>query len=121
MRLFEQCAKLADGGEVIVGVNTDEFAATFKPAPVQDLAERLEMVVGCMNVNTTFINDEADLTYTLLNHQPNILAVGDDWLHKDYFAQIGVTQEWLDEHGIKLVYITRDYHSSTELKARIRA
>ena len=52
--------------------------------------------------------------------EPDIIAIGDDWRHKDYYKQMNFTQEWLDEKGILLVYLpyAKDI-SSTEIRKRM--
>lgn len=52
--------------------------------------------------------------------RPNIIVIGSDWAKKDYYAQMGFTQEWLDQRGIGLAYVpyTKDI-STTILKQRL--
>jgi len=52
--------------------------------------------------------------------KPDFLVIGSDWAVKDYYAQIDVTQDYLDENDITMVYVpyTRGI-SSTELKRRV--
>ena len=49
----------------------------------------------------------------------DLIVIGDDLASKDYYGQLGITQAWLDQHRIQLVYVPRtgDY-SSTAIKAR---
>lgn len=123
--LLKHCRSLvgAEGG-VIVGVNTDRFVATFKPAPVQSLAERLAVVAACRYVDVLLENDAQSLEPVLLSSKATYLVVGADWAPpRDYMAQIGTTAEWLTAHGITLVFVPRPAgtQSSTKLKAAVRA
>lgn len=115
LNLLQQCAEL---GDVTVGVNSDEFVEQYKgAAPVQSYDERCRMIdeLGYY----TKINASAGKEL-IERTSPDILAIGSDWATKDYLKQIDVTQEWLDEQGIMLLYIpyTKGI-SSTELKRRI--
>ena len=49
-----------------------------------------------------------------------IIAIGTDWASKDYYGQMGFSQEWLDIRNIVMVYIpyTKDV-SSTIIKQKI--
>ena len=51
----------------------------------------------------------------------DIIVVGTDWARKDYYAQIDVTQDWLDERDIILAYVPyTEGVSTTKLIERIR-
>lgn len=51
-----------------------------------------------------------------------LIAIGTDWAGKDYYRQMGFTQEWLDEKEIVLVYLpcVDTGISTTEIKKRIK-
>jgi glycerol-3-phosphate cytidylyltransferase-like family protein len=51
---------------------------------------------------------------------PDYIVIGSDWATKDYYKQMGFTQDWLDSYGIALVYIpyTKGV-SSSEIKTRL--
>ena len=52
--------------------------------------------------------------------KPDFIVVGSDWAKKDYYAQMGFTQKWLDDRGITLVYVPyTEGISSTILKERL--
>jgi cytidyltransferase-like protein len=120
--LFMHCRRYAGTGSVIVGVNTDRFVATFKTKPVNDLYERKTVVEACRYVDRVIDNDDACLESMLLSAKPNYLLIGADWAPpRDYLAQIGTTQGWLDAHGIRLVYVPRPAgaQSSTKIKQAV--
>lgn len=108
------------GTALVVGVNSDEFAASFKRRPVMDQDERLYAVrqLGYTAVlNTSAGRELIEAT------APDVLAIGSDWARKDYLAQIGVTWDWLDDHKITLAYVPYVQHkpiSTTEILRRIR-
>ena len=115
---LRQCARL--GTELLVGVNTDRFAGEFKPPPIMSQAERAHALrqVGYR----VFLNDGPgrDLITDLA---PDVLAVGSDWARKDYYAQVGVDQDWLDERKIIMAYVPYVQAmpiSTTEIRRRVR-
>lgn len=117
VEFLKRCASL---GDLIVGVNTDDFAGTFKPKPIMNQMERWHAL------NT--VGYECLFNYTAGKEliefvEPDVLVVGSDWARKDYLKQIDVTQDWLDERHIILAYVPYIQTmpiSSTELKRRIR-
>ena len=124
MYLFEQCARIAgDDGYVVVSVNPDEFIEQFKGRrPVQTLAERKAIVGASRYVNEVVDTPGADAKPIIELVEPDFLVIGVDWAPpKDYYAQLQITQEYLVEKGIALLYLDRlGDHSSTNLKERIR-
>lgn len=121
--LFAHCRKVAGyDGKVVIGVNTSHFAAQFKPAPVQSTHERALMVAACRDVDQVVLNDSACLGPLIREVKADFLLIGQDWAVKDYHAQIGLTQNQLDDAAVTLLYVPRPVGtmSSTELKARIR-
>jgi glycerol-3-phosphate cytidylyltransferase len=122
INLIKSCYKLAGShGEVIIGVNSDEFVLRYKKvSPVIPLKDRLEVISNLLKVDKVVINNSNSLEKLLLEEKPDILVVGSDWAKKDYYNQIGVTQEWLIKNDILLVYVeyTKDI-SSTLLRSRL--
>lgn len=127
--LFEWCAKLAghpsqfgfDGpmGEVIVGVNTDEFITRFKTQPRYTTEERVAMVAALKGVDRVVVNSGLDQPKLILDQKPDLLVIGSDWWRKDILEQLQISMEWLEEHGIGFAYVPRTgAWSSTELRAR---
>ena len=115
---LQQAARL--GTELLTGVNTDRFVTQFKPPPVMGEAERVHALrqLGYR----TWLNDGPgrELIETL---RPDVLAIGSDWARKDYLAQVGVTQDWLDERKIILAYVPYVQSmpiSTTEIRRRVR-
>lgn len=119
VNFLRQCAKL---GEVVVALNTDEFIKEFKgKAPVMTYDERKTVLLACKYVSRVVKNGcGADSRPTIQQVKPNIIAIGDDWARKDYYAQMHFTQDWLDDQDILLVYIpyTKGI-SSTDVKKRM--
>lgn len=122
--LLEQCRAIAGhDGRVVAGVNTSEFVARFKAAPpVQTTHERLRIVRACRYVDDVVTNDSESLAALIEEVRPDFLVVGQDWAVRDYYAQIGVDQEWLDDRQVHLLYVPRPAGScsSTEMKSRVK-
>lgn len=81
--------------------------------------ERRIVLFACRYVTNVFACD-GDSVSTVEAAKPDYLVVGSDWATRDYYAQMGFTQDWLDERGISLVYVpyTRGV-STTEIRGRI--
>lgn len=120
VNFLRECAKL---GEVTVSLNTDEFIADYKgKPPIMTYAERLGVLAEFRCVSNVIPNiGGADSKPAILEVRPDIIAIGSDWARKDYYLQMGFSQDWLDEQNISLIYIpyTPDI-SSTEVKRRMR-
>jgi len=124
--LFQQCRKLAGpGGKVVVSVNSDDFAGRFKDRPPQTLHERMVIIASCRYVDDVIENTgNEDAKVVIEQVWPDYLVIGQDWAQyqKDYYAQLAVTQDYLNERGISLLYVPRPPGSisSTEVKDRVR-
>jgi glycerol-3-phosphate cytidylyltransferase len=106
---------------VTVALNSDQFVSEYKSTPIMNYKEREQSLLECKYVNRVvpnlFGNDSKP---TILSINPNIIAIGDDWCHKDYYSQMNFSMEWLDFHNITLIYIPYTKGISTsEIKARI--
>jgi glycerol-3-phosphate cytidylyltransferase-like family protein len=114
-------------GKVIIALNTDEFVEQFKGhAPVQSYVEREAMLLAVKDVDEVVGNiGGADSRPAIELAKPDLIAVGRDWYSEDdsrYCTQMGFTREWLQERGIRLVYLEwMDGYSSTNLRATARA
>jgi len=116
-------AKCAELGRVVVSLNTDEFIAAYKGRPpVMSFAERKAVLEAFTAVSEVIPNrGGADSKQAISESQPDIIAIGSDWARKDYYKQMGFSQDWLDERGISLIYIPYTAGiSTTELKKRMR-
>jgi cytidyltransferase-like protein len=117
---LKECAKLGDC--LVVGVNTDRFVREFKPAPVMDQNERV-YGIGLLGYETR-LNDSAGREL-IAEIRPQVLAEGTDWAPgrgKDWLAQIGCTQDWLDEQHIIVAWVPYVQYrpiSTTEIRRRV--
>lgn len=100
INLLKRCEAL---GEVVVGVNSDAFVKRYKgKAPIMDENTRT-LNIKALGYDTELNDGSGKLLIREI--LPNIVAVGSDWARKDYLAQIGVTQEELDEWDVSIIYV----------------
>ena len=122
INFLKQCKNIAD--EVVVSLNTDDFVERFKGSkPILNYKEREKSVRYCKYVDSVIKNvSDEDSRACILTVKPSIIAIGDDWAHKDYYKQMCFDQTWLDDNQITLVYIpyTKGI-STTEIKQRIKS
>lgn len=81
--------------------------------------ERREVLFACRYI-TNVVACDGDSVATVERARPDYLVVGSDWATRDYYTQMGFTQDWLDERGITLCFVpyTRGI-STTEIRGRI--
>lgn len=120
VNFLKKCKQIAD--IVVVGLNQDIFVSEYKSPTIMNYAERELSLTSCPFVDKVIPNiSGSDSKPTILSVKPDIIAIGDDWAHKDYYKQMDFTQNWLDEHNIVLVYIPYTKGISTsEIKKRIK-
>jgi len=120
VNFLQRCAEI---GSVTVALNTDEFIAEYKgKPPVMSYDERFAVLSEFRCVTNIIPNTGgADSTEAIEGVNPDVIAIGSDWARKDYYKQMGFTQDWLDERNISLMYIpyTKGI-STTELKRRMQ-
>jgi len=120
VEFLRRCAEL---GSVTVSLNEDEFIEKYKAKrPIITYREREAVLLGCRWVDNVVPNvggSDSRLSISLVN--PDLVVIGSDWARRDYYAQMGFDQDWLDERGIGLCYIPYTQGiSSTAIKERLR-
>jgi cytidyltransferase-like protein len=120
VEFLRRCAWL---GQVTVAVNTDWFVRYYKKQdPVISYEGRARVVEACGYVSRVISQPAVKLGPLIDRVKPDFLAIGSDWATRDYYSQIGVTQDWLDERGIILVYIPYTQGvSSSGIRERLAA
>lgn len=123
--LLNWCRLLAgDKGQVVVALNTDEFVHRYKgKPPAMNYDERKAVLTALRGLVDRVIPnmDGEDSKPTILEVEPDIIAIGSDWLRKNYMEQMKFSAHWLEEQRIALVYVPRHISmSSTLIKERIR-
>ena len=120
VNFLKMCKKIAD--KVIVSLNTDEFIYEYKKSyPIINYENRRDVLLGCKYVDFVIPNiGGADSKQAITSVNPNFIAIGTDWAKKDYYKQMGFTQQWLDENDITLIYLPYTENiSTTEIKKKI--
>ena len=122
VNLLKECYDIANGGQVVVSLNTDEFIEAYKGRPpVMPYDERVAVLEACRYVDKVIPNvGGRDSRPAIERAKPDLIVVGDDWQGRDYLSQLGVTKEWLDGFDIKVRYVpyTKGI-SSTEIRRRL--
>jgi cytidyltransferase-like protein len=79
LNILERCKSL--GGKLIVGVLTDDAAASYKARPLIPEAERLRIIKSLRIVDEAILQTAQDPTESLLRAgiRPDYLVHGDDW------------------------------------------
>jgi glycerol-3-phosphate cytidylyltransferase len=123
VNFLKRCKEIAgELGSVVVSLNTDDLIKEYKgKTPIVSFSDRMAVLKACKYVDQVIANSGgADSKPTILQVNPNIVAIGSDWAKKDYYKQMQFTQDWLDEKDMSLIYIpyTKGI-SSTEIKTRL--
>jgi glycerol-3-phosphate cytidylyltransferase len=119
-------SRCAEYGKVVVALNTDQFAARYKREPILSLAERYDAVEACRFVDKVFVNIGNEDSWITINTMPadckiKYIAHGDDWTGESLLKQLNVSQPWLDEKGIQMLYIPyTEGISTSEIIRRIK-
>ena len=126
VNLLRACAEVSseDGSppDVWVSLNTDAFIEAYKGRPpVVGYEDRRAVLEACRYVDKVVPNvGGADSKTAIVAVRPRVIVIGDDWKDRDYHAQMGFTQDWLDERGIWLRYVPYTPGiSSTQIRDRL--
>lgn len=102
INLFKYAKSL---GTVIVSLNTDEFCEEYKRKPLMPLRERIIVVGTNKFVDEVVINEGGyDSKPAILKSKATHILHGDDWTGAEYLKQLGITEAWLKEHNIEVIY-----------------
>lgn len=113
VNFLKRCHEL---GDVYVSLNTDSFVKSYKGEyPVISYRDREEVLLSCKYVKDVIMNignEDSKIAIDII--KPSIIAIGSDWANKNYYEQMGFTQDWLDKRGIGIVYFpyTKNISSS---------
>lgn len=108
--------------QVIVAVNSDDFAESYKRRPVMDQYERLAVVNSCKYVDYGFIMDTYEnQPFFIEENSPDYIVMGTDWQEKDYLKQLCIDQEFLHRIGAEMVFVPyTEEISTTKIIKRIK-
>ena len=125
VEFLRKCRELAGDGEVVVGLNTDEFAESYKRRPIVNYEGRAAVLRACRYVDFVVPNAQPDGSAKALVEAvvPNIVAATMDYHPsngKDWFVQVGISPRWFDEAGIAIEWIRYTQGvSSSEIRSRM--
>jgi cytidyltransferase-like protein len=105
------------GDELLVGVLADEYVREYRGRPsLYSEGERLGLIWE-MGYRAYLTSDQS---FFFTSNRADIIAVGSDWARKDYYVQIGMSQNMLDRLGITLAYVAYTPGiSSSDIKDRL--
>ena len=108
--------------KVIVAVNSDDFASSYKRVPIMNQYERLAVVNSCRYVDYAFIMDEYNnQPFFIEENSPDYIVMGTDWQSKDYFKQLCIDQQFLDRIDAEMLFVPyTDDISTTQIIQRIK-
>ena len=114
---FEECKKFFPNSYLVVALNTDEFVERYKGSkPLFSYKEREEYLKYISFIDEIVPNvGEEDSKITIMQENPDVIIIGNDWLDKDYCKQMGFSSGWLSDKKIALCYLPRYAIISTSL------
>lgn len=114
---LQSCEEQAD--EVIVAVNSDDFVIEYKGnRPLYSQQERIALIRG-LGYEKVVLNSGPGQAIIKM-YQPDCVAIGTDWLYRNYLEQIGLEPRWFADTGTCLLYIPYTKGISTsDIRARI--
>jgi len=91
VEFLKKCKMISD--KVVVSLNTDSFVSEYKSTPIMSYEERKRSLLNCQYVDEIIPNlFGSDSKPTILTVKPQIIAIGDDWAHKDYFNKCNLLE-----------------------------
>ena len=109
------------GERLIVAINGDEMATSYKRKPFYNEIDRLEIIKACKYVDDAFIVQGYDNKRYIKEHNIDAIVHGDDWDLEEYKKQICVCDDFLEKNGVSLILVPYTQGISTsELLKTIR-
>lgn len=108
IHFLQQCRQyIGPNGKLVVSLNTDEFVMRYKHIiPTHNFAARRSMLEALNMVDLVVTNTgEEDSKIAIEVIAPTIIAIGEDWKDRDYCAQMGFTEKWLQARGLTVWYV----------------
>ena len=120
MRFLKECKNYCS--YLVVSLNTDSFIERYKgKETLFSYQEREQHLLDSGYVDLVVENSGGEDSKPAIELvKPGIILIASDWAKKDYYSQMGFTQDWLDERHIALCYIP--YYpriSTTKIRERV--
>ena len=93
------------GNKLIVAVNGDDMVGQYKRKPFMSEEDRLTIIKSCRYVDDAFIIRGFDNKQALIDHNISKIVHGDDWDRASYLEQIRVSEHFLQENKIEMVFL----------------
>jgi len=106
------------GDKLIIAVNGDEMVSEYKRKPLMPEQDRLEIIKTCKYVDDAFVIKEYDNKPYIEKYNVDVIVHGSDWERNSYLDQICVTEEYLKEKNVEVVFIP--YTSGVSTSGLIR-
>ena len=116
LALFDRARTIAC--ELVVSLNTDDFAARYKRRPLMPLADRFAVLAQCRLVDRVIVNTgDENSQPAILHSRCDVIVHGSDWTaDTGLLEQMGLTRAWLEDQHIDLITLPyTDFVSSTQL------
>ncbi len=112
----------AYGNNIIVVINGDQLVMDYKnKKPNFSENDRAAILKEIKGVSEVVISNDYDAKPWIEKYQIDAIVHGDDWQGEGYLQQIRVTQEYVDERGIEMIYLPYYQGTSTsQLVQQIR-
>lgn len=122
-KFLQLCRYFFPDCKLVVALNGDDFVEKFKgKRPLFSYAER-ERYLKLLGLVDEVIENEGgeDSKPSILRVKPDVVAIGNDWLERDYCKQMMFNADWLSKNNILLCYVPRPGGlSSTMIKERLK-
>lgn len=112
--LFRRAKDLAEGGRLIVAVQSDEYVYKYKPQTklVYDWVTRVKMISALRYVDDVVPYGDIDESIKGINF--DVFAIGGDQMHQGFKRAV----KWCEEHQREVIRMSRtDGISSSTLRA----
>jgi glycerol-1-phosphate dehydrogenase [NAD(P)+] len=110
------------GDRLIIAVNGDQMVGEYKRKPLMSELDRLEIIKACKFVDDAFIIRQFDNKCYIEKYNIDVIVHGSDWERQSYLEQICVTEDYLKERNVDLVFVPYTSGISTSgLIKRIRS
>jgi glycerol-3-phosphate cytidylyltransferase len=106
------------GERLIVVINGDEFTAAYKRRPVYSEEDRAAIVAATRFADNVVVSNSSDVKPHVERFGINVIVHGDDWEHESYLRQIDLTEQYILDRGIELVYTP--YYAGVSTSALIK-
>lgn len=117
LNILKKAKKLGD--YLVVSVLSDECYKNYRGyPPFMPFTERKAVIESLKYVDKVIEGNNLKTKQEIIKYKPQIIVVGSDWASKDIYEQYKITQKWLDDRDIILLFIpyTKGV-SSSKIKA----